>query len=268
MKRELIIRRSFTFIAVLGIVCALAVNALAQDVELSRGHQILLDRGLQIQAWVTPPVGGTDSFTPSTFLQGNFTTLNTQFWYNNFWPGQWGQLVMEHEVISGELIRPDELAYVDNLVTMCYRDEVDLTNQWLLDQIKDFTSQVRANYPHVIAHTNESGGQISYSAMRNYMEYCQPDMVMFDTYPFNGNLPGGSPTGLYRDMVKYRSLGLGGIDGTGNSLANVIIGNSGDNNIGGLAGDDTWVVQIATDSQPERRLLVHPLDVRHAVAEY
>jgi hypothetical protein len=47
------------------------------------------------------------------------------------------------------------------------------------------------------------------------MQIAQPDMLMFDTYPFNGNLTGGSPTMFYEYMQKYRLLGLAGNDGTG-----------------------------------------------------
>jgi hypothetical protein len=51
--------------------------------------------------------------------------------------------------------------------------------------------------------------------MQTYMRRVQPDMLCFDTYPFNGNVAGGSPTALYRDMQKYRLLGMAGNDGTG-----------------------------------------------------
>ena len=40
-------------------------------------------------------------------------------------------------------------------------------------------------------------------------------MLCFDTYPFGGDVTGGSPTGYYADMQEYRKLGMAGNDGTG-----------------------------------------------------
>ena len=51
--------------------------------------------------------------------------------------------------------------------------------------------------------------------IQSYMQQVQPDMLSFDTYPFDGNLTGGSPRAYYSYMEKYRKLGLAGNDGTG-----------------------------------------------------
>ena len=187
---------------------------------LSRGHTILMDDGYQIQALVYTGVGGT--FVPldvAQFQQANFTTSifrsANDADQTGSAPGdiQWGAIYVPDETFR--FVPEAQEPWVPNMVTYQYSDEVDLTVLYNKIDAQFWMSSIKTRYPGVIAHTNEYGWQHTYAEMRDFISYAEPDMVMFDTYPFWGGLQGGSPTTLYRDMIKYRRLGCEGIDGTG-----------------------------------------------------
>jgi hypothetical protein len=104
--------------------------------------------------------------------------------------------------------------YASRLVSYQMGDEQDITDPTEQANLRAAMTSFHGTRPNVITCTNQYGTQISAAAMRTYMQNVQPDMVMFDTYPFNGNLTGGSPIGFYADLQKYRKLGLAGNDGT------------------------------------------------------
>ena len=108
-----------------------------------------------------------------------------------------------------------EQPYLPNLVALQLGDEQDISLQVELDAAKNLLADWRTSYPNTIGYLNQSGQQFSAAQLQNFVSYVKPDMVSWDSYPFNGNINGGSPWGFYRDMQKYRQLGLGGHDGTG-----------------------------------------------------
>ena len=215
-------------VSALAAVC-LSMPASAQAVEgLSRGHNILLQRGLQIQALsfipTNPPASGI--FNPSLWDQSHFTTIH--FWHGTYTstanaygypadrmpaaPGPaWG---MTDYGKPGDLHTSAD-PYASQLVSYQYGDEQDVTTAAEVATLQSAMALMHANHPNAITYTNQWGTQHTSAQIQTYMRQVQPDMLCFDTYPFNGNVTGGSPTTLYRDMQKYRLLGLAGNDGTG-----------------------------------------------------
>ncbi|MCC7351027.1 MAG: PEP-CTERM sorting domain-containing protein [Phycisphaerales bacterium] len=184
-------------------------------VDLDRGHQILLQRGFQVQGIAFPGEGGLVSL--ERFRQSNMTGLDT--WYNPFRAGdfdetptlQWKRLIRYGD--STEL-QSSETPYLSNLVAVQYGDEESLTPDVVAAHTQAL-AELRTRYPNAISYTNQYGTQESLATLKQYVSVAKPDMVMFDTYPFNGNTTGGSPRNFYADLQKYRQLGLGGHDGTG-----------------------------------------------------
>ena len=206
----------------------LLCQSFAQAQSLDRGHRLLVEKGLQLEALVLFS-GDTEYFDLDRWAESNFTTLNTCYSLYNLRllpstpPGiPWSRwLHPEEPAIShpeyGELYI-QERPFVPNLTRLQIKDEQTIVYQDELELAAEVVASFRAKYPDVIMHTNQGGGSgwgYSGAQLQNYMQIVQPDMLMFDSYPFVGNLVGGSPTGLYCDLEKYRKLGLAGNDGSG-----------------------------------------------------
>ena len=188
--------------------------------SISRGNQIFLDTGLQVTAISFAPEAGM--YNHARWLKSNFTAIN---WWGAYYPGgrfpdlpvtqKWTRVIGPGDIIATEPWQPWEWSYVP----YCYRlqlfDEQDITDQANIDQAKILIERYTSLYPYMLIHTNQFGPQFNTGQIRNFMQQAKPDMLMFDTYPFSGGLDGGSPTIFYRDMQKFRIVGMEGHDGTG-----------------------------------------------------
>ena len=220
MKPHICSVSPFRLLVIVLLVCGSV--ALGQD--LSSGHQTLVQRGLQIQALTFPGEAGY-SFDPARWADSNFTAVHIHG--DTYNPGAmpsdppgipWSRTGYEatpEEYLWWSSQYYDVSPYLPNMISAQVADEEDITNSAILDKAKAFVDYFAVHYPQVIVHTNQYGWQSSVSQLRNYMNYAKPGMLMFDTYPFNGSLAGGSPTSFYSHMEKYRKLGLEGNDGTG-----------------------------------------------------
>jgi hypothetical protein len=190
------------------------------DLEcLSRGHKILLTRGLQIQAQILDPVA---EFDVARWRESHFTTLNFHY-------GSTPSLLEAHPEILwakwtgyDSSISAEEKPHVANLVSLQYGDEWDLSNSTLVTKAAETLRQWRKEYPNVLSIVNQYGNQCDIGILKSFIEEAEPDMLTMDTYPFFGGLGGikdglmgGSPTTLYEHMQVFRKVGLGGYDGTG-----------------------------------------------------
>lgn len=203
-------------------VCALVGTgaAVAHGQTLSKGQRIIQQRGLQIQALVDPqaPWADVPPFNLNQLKGANFTSVMIDQ-FDRTWPldrylgpapGIPSSLLLTYGYLNSI-----EEQFLPNLVAIQLGDEQDITLQVELDAAKNLLADWRAKYPNTIGYLNQAGTAFSAAALQNYVSYVKPDMVMWDQYSFNGNVNGGSPTSFYRDAQKYRQLGLGGHDGTG-----------------------------------------------------
>ena len=204
-------------------ICALilACTAVASQAgQLSRGHEILIDNGLQIQALARQRIDGTFSNYMEYFAESNFTSVNLggayEDYLNYLGPPDGVRWAKWHAPSDRNFdLMPIELPHADHMINYQYRDEQDITNPVLIQDATEFLASIREKYPNVIGHLNQYGGQHNWDQLRNFVSIAKPDMVMFDTYPFDGNTTHTSPTSWYSHMQKYRLLGLAGHDGTG-----------------------------------------------------
>ena len=206
---------------------AMIFCSVTQAQTLDRGHQTLLDRGLQLQAMVHPNAVGY--FDIDRWIESNFTTIGLSGATYDPTPGllpaapgiPWTRWLYHSGSYPPDPtdsdILPSEYPFASNLINLQIKDEQDITDPTELANLAGAFAGLHSLYPDVIVHTNQSGGQFTAPEIRNYMQQTQPDMLMFDSYPFFdvGPDPFGVPTYIYSAMEKYRLLGLAGNDGTG-----------------------------------------------------
>jgi len=206
--------------------CALCFWHIAGDaaaVELSYGRQVILQRGLQIQSL------GFVSSTPqapsdySLWASANFTTFNSWNDTNSEkklgWTMPWARWIKTDG--SNPLTNNEKNQHLSELVSLQYGDELNQNLNGTLDAATMSTmaatfaswhSQYGSNF---LAYTNFGANNASKSmtpsALANYMQVANPDMLMFDAYPRNYV----TLSTWYAEMQKYRLAGLAGIDGTG-----------------------------------------------------
>ncbi len=219
MQQKLKLRRLVLLTMVL-----LGGYSIAQARGLDRGHRVLVDRGLQLQAWAYP--GATGYFDLVRWDESNFTTVGLSGGgYGGVLPGPpgipWTRIMYLGGGYPADLddvdISSGEHPHLSNLINLQVNDEQDINDPAELAQLAKIFANMRSLYPDVIMHTNQSGRQFSIGDLRTYMQQTQPDMLMFDDYPFTLDIhPFGIPPWIYGAMAKYRMLGLEGNDGTGN----------------------------------------------------
>ena len=209
--------RQFVTIAA---VCILLTWHAAMNVagdQLSRGRQLLLDRGLQLTAVECAP---TFDFDVDQWLSSNFTTINFQadaplhpILLARMPTDQlWGRWTFD----NSRTLASADLPYASNCVTLQYDDEMD--GNFGKPNIMDILPTVAAQfstwnslYPNTLTSTSFYGGQLSISQLRTYVTTCKPDMLTYEYFP--GYY--ASKTAFYAEMQKYRTVALEGYDGTG-----------------------------------------------------
>jgi hypothetical protein len=194
--------RSFTIASALVL---LASAAPAQVSSLSKGNQILIAQGLQVQGMVT----NFDPFHLATYQAANYTSINW-LWDSNVSaqgaaPGsipwsRWVRSQAEMPPLNGEG------AYSSKLIALQLGDEANLNDDTTRTNMVNWFNAVRAAYPNTILYTNNYGGQVTDAALGDFIARAKPDMLSFDTYPFQpgGGPLGGSPTNWYGDLRRYR----------------------------------------------------------------
>ena len=207
------------------VLIIVGVNDVHAD-TLSHGHDMLLIRGLQLNALVATEQN--DGFWSETdWTDSNFTTVFTHYG-NKFtmsYYGKPGQFSWSRQEVGNDTqVEAWELSYLKDMVTWQYHDEQQLGDPAERTAITNWMSQIRSQpaYEHLILHANQGAKKVSQIDMRLYMQQAKPDMLVFDWYGFNGrtdpgtfNNPGGSPTFLYSCMAHTRQLALEGNDGGG-----------------------------------------------------
>jgi len=206
-RRRKLHRRTFVapLLAVVAII-AFPTHALAQ---LSKGHRILIERGLQTQGMVTKD----DVFNLDTYQAANYSAIHWLWESNPSLHGPapgfpWARWVGDENQMPGAPEQP----HLPQLVALQLGDEWDLNNPALRDRAVDWFNAIRDQWPDTILYMNNFGGQVNDAALADFVTRARPDMLAFDTYPFKSdyttlqpNAPAyGSPTNWYGDLRRYR----------------------------------------------------------------
>ena len=212
-------RTTSTALIMLTLVMSTACPIAAAE-GLSRGHKILLERGLQLQAMTFVPQTGY--FDPVRWAESNFTAIDfcAAPYPASLMPAGTEGMLWSRYMYYAEDIDEAEHPYAANLVRLQLRDEQNIADPAELELMAPAFTALQAKYPNAMIHTNQSGDTGPYQSftteqLQTYMRKIKPDLLMFDRYPFAGHDAGGAPSSLYQTLEKYRKLGLAGNDGTG-----------------------------------------------------
>jgi hypothetical protein len=206
----------------MGILCALTalmpmLPAMA-DQPISRGRQLLLERGLQIQALVFFDQPGVKNPDIARFQSAHFTAINLWETQNPKLRSQLPpNMLWSRDYIPGKpasYLFPEELPYLPQLVNLQYSDEIQDFSPQILNEIATTFQDWKKNYPKMLAYTNFGGpnGYISGTDLSHFMKVTQPDMLSFDIYPYRYGMPMAT---WYSMMQLYRTAALDGytVDG-------------------------------------------------------
>ncbi len=185
--------------------------------DVGRGRQIMLDRGLQIQALV-----GTHS--DAVWVGSHFTTLTSyhnptgaayhlpSLIANEPRPGAtlWGRTW--DLTPASQNLTTTELPYVDRFVSFGYRDEVaDPFDPARQAHMAATYATWNSLYPGALTYMNHYGSLFNPTTLATYMANTNPDMIVFDSYVPQFY----TKAQRYAHMQLHRTAGLAGIDGTG-----------------------------------------------------
>jgi hypothetical protein len=81
----------------------------------------------------------------------------------------------------------DEKLLMGNLISVSLGDEPDLNNPNQRQKHIDWYHNVRGQFPRTILYTNNWGMQIGDGAYQDFITRAQPDMISFDTYPWQSD---------------------------------------------------------------------------------
>jgi hypothetical protein len=206
--------------AALACFCA-APPATAQS-ALDKGHRILLERGLQIQA-VTLPEFNDGWFSRRDVRLAHFTgvTMGLIADYDPRLYGDLGTLDVGVCLLQPGTPMQPALDLGERLVSLQYLDEQYIHDPRVRATTTQWFEAARRNpaLDDVILYTDQFGSEIPLQSMRYYLAESKPDMLMLNWYTFGSVDPAhyrnGSPTSLYRYRMMYRNLALAGHDGSG-----------------------------------------------------
>lgn len=202
------------------------------DPGLSRGQRVLIDKGLQQQAWITTDQTGRYFPTADEWKNIHFTAptyyeapMYNQTFHDALPDSQWSlaKAPFAEHLVGGptsqeHFLNEQQRANLTNLVSMQFGDEEDF-NASVVKSLKGWFDLSRKLYPDVIVHSNQYAGQWKTEQLRAYTRAAKPDLLTYDWYYFDRNdqHPGGSAKEIYDDINKFRTIALEGYDGTGRS---------------------------------------------------
>jgi len=213
------------------VFCLLLIASHTADAQVSKGHQILLNLGLQLQGLCQD-----DCYvTLSTYTNLNYTGFH---WINSAsggvashssrpdWMGSapgilpWGRWAWDETQMPPHTTPygGDETPYLGRLMSICLGDEWNLNDDTIRTRLVSWFNSVRPNYPNALLYHNNWGSQIGDGALADFYTRAQPDMLCFDTYPWKsvwvandtaGDAIPGPPTAWYGDLRRYREHAKG-----------------------------------------------------------
>lgn len=216
------------------VLVALTLALLHSDAsaQISKGHQIIINRGLQLQGLCQD-----DCYvTLSTYTNLNYTGFH---WVNGAnagvpvhssrpdWMGNapgilpWGRWAADETQMPPHDPTPyggNESPYLSQLMAICLADEWNLNDDTVRTRLVNWFVAVRTNWPNALLFHNNWGSQIADGPLADFYTRAQPDMLCFDTYPWKsawvandteGAPLSGPPTSWYGDLRRYRDHARG-----------------------------------------------------------
>ncbi len=196
--------------AALGAILLLVISSVAQA-QISKGNQILLGRGLQLEGMVE----SADFFHLDTYSNVNYTTVDWFHVSDNTLLGPapgfpWARWVND---ITNMPPQGNEAPYLNQLVMLELADEWNINDDNVRTTLVNWFNAVHTNFPNTILFHNNYGGQASDAALGDFISRAHPDMLSFDTYPFTSDYTTGTPNGgpfvtWFSELRRYRQWGI------------------------------------------------------------
>jgi hypothetical protein len=175
--------------------------------QISKGHRILIERGLQIQGMVTRD----DVFHLSTYSNANYSSINWLWTANPSLMGNAPGFPWSRWVGNESNMPPQsgEGPYMSQLVSLQLGDEWHLNDPALRTRAVNWFNSIRSNFPNTILYMNNWGSQVGDAELGDFTARARPDMLSFDTYPWKSDYATrvplrGPPTSWYGDLRRYR----------------------------------------------------------------
>src|SRR5438552_5673658 len=177
-------------VAFLMLSLGFCVPLAAQVTSLDKGHQILIDRGVQISGLIALT---ENPFHLSTMQAGGFTmplwTWSGDVSQLGAAPGApWGRWI---DYTSQSDLTSSEQPYKSSLVQLQVGDEQDIVNDSSVRAATTaWLNNNRGKFPNAILSINRTAGDGSAAeatSTANWIAEAQPDMITFDWYPFTYN---------------------------------------------------------------------------------
>ena len=192
-------------------VAALLLIALStSQAQISKGYQILLNRGLQLQGLVQ----WADYFHLDTYSNANYDSINWGWGSDpssmddtaGFPWARWASATTNMPPQDGEA------PYLNELLALQVGDEWDLNTDSVRDALVSWFNSVQTNWPNTILFHNNWAGQVLDPQLSDFIARAHPDMLCFDGYPWQSDyttgMPlGGPPTSWYSELRRYRAWG-------------------------------------------------------------
>ncbi len=204
-------RRTRALALVMGLAGLMLGHVQFAQAQISKGYQILLNRGLQLQGLVE----WDDIFDLDTYSNANYTSIN---WGWTSSPSLMDTTAGEpwSRWVSGTTNMPPQSGegpYLNQLVALQLGDEWDLDTDSVRDTLVDWFNSVQTNWPNTILFHNNWQGQVQDAQLSDFIARAQPDMLCFDGYPWQSDyttgIPiGGPPTSWYSELRRYRAWAL------------------------------------------------------------
>jgi hypothetical protein len=202
-----------------GVGLLVSLLCVSGHAQVSKGNWILLNRGLQLQGMCV----NYDSFHLTTYSNANYTSINWLWDSDTSQQGTapgfpWARWVRTNSPTEMPPLA-SETAYTSQLVMLQLGDEWPLNDLGWRDALVNWFKAVSNNFPNTILFHNSYGSQVSDTNIGDFITRGHPDMICFDTYPWqsewNTSYPNntgpvitGPPTGWYGDMRRYRQWGF------------------------------------------------------------
>ncbi|WP_054024431.1 LamG-like jellyroll fold domain-containing protein [Bacillus sp. FJAT-28004] len=200
---------------------------------LSRASRVLIEKGLQMQTWMTTDQSGRKYASAEEWKNSHFTTATyyeypgyNQAFHNNVPEAQWSYVkgAFGDGLKGGPndndmkgFLSDAQKANVNKLITISFGDEESYSEE-ILETFTEWFKLSHTLYPNVLAHSNQQSRQWQRDDYETYIRTAEPDLLTFDDYLFSTR---GSDNNLFTTIVNnindQRTIALKGYDGTGQS---------------------------------------------------
>jgi hypothetical protein len=208
-------RIGYVFSVLMAIACAPTAPA-----QIGKANQIFINRGLQLEALSLT----YDTFHLNTYSNAGYTAVlwswDSPRSYDNMSSllGQpafpWARWVADENDMPP---LGQESGYLGQLLNLQLADEWNLNDDATRTRAVNWFTSMASNWPNTILSANNWGGQISDGNLIDFVSRAHPDMICFDTYPWqnvwDSNAPDhigavipGPPTSWYTFLRIYRDI--------------------------------------------------------------